>query len=183
MKKLALLLVFLLVFAGCNRDEEEPKDEATREGTSCSTPVDESGSPAPKPSPDFALGKAIIEGEEGSVLVNLEIAETPEQQSQGLMFRTSMDPDCGMLFVFFEEHSGGFYMKNTLIPLSIAFMDVDGTIVKILDMDPCKADPCEIYDPGVPYHVALEVNQGSFEEWGIEEGDKVRIVQNNRNKT
>lgn len=183
MKKIALVSILLLLFAACGRDEARSGDEVTREGTSCSAPVDENGSPAPKPTPDFALGKAIIEGDDGSVLVNLEIAETPEQAAQGLMFRTNLDEDCGMLFVFFEEHTGGFYMKNTLIPLSIAFMDVDGKIVRILDMDPCEADPCEIYDPGVPYHVALEVNQGAFAEWGIEEGDVVRIVQNSRNKT
>lgn len=184
MKKLALLCVALILFSACGRDDDPEKaEEATREGTSCSAPVDQDGSPAPAPTPDFALGKAIIEGDDGSVLVNIEIAETPEQQGQGLMFRTNLDPDCGMLFIFFEEHSGGFFMKNTLVPLSIAFMDVDGEILKILDMDPCEADPCEIYDPGVPYHAALEVNQGSFTEWGVQEGASVEVVQNNRNKT
>jgi len=117
------------------------------------------------------------------VLVNIEIAETQEQHAQGLMFRKSLDEDCGMLFVFFEEMTGGFYMKNTLIPLSIAFFDVDGTIMKILDMEPCDEDPCKIYEPGVAYHGALEVNKGAFTEWGVEEGDPIRIVQNNRNKT
>lgn len=175
------MAVVLLLFAACDRNGASNEEEATREGTSCSEPVDQNGSPAPKPSPDFALGKAIIEAEDGSVLVNLEIAETEAQRAQGLMFRTSMDEDCGMLFVFFEEHSGGFYMKNTLIPLSIAFIDVDGKILRILDMEPCEADPCEIYDPGVPYHVALEVNQGAFDKWGVAEGDSVRIVQNSRN--
>ncbi|MBA2724658.1 MAG: DUF192 domain-containing protein [Actinobacteria bacterium] len=184
MKKLALLAAVLLVLAACGgKDGEKEAGEENREGTSCSTPVDQNGSPAPSPTPNFALGKAILDGDDGSVLVNIEIAETGEQHSQGLMFRSSLDEDCGMLFVFFEEMTGGFYMKNTLIPLSIAFFDIDGTIVKILDMEPCKEDPCTIYEPGVAYHGALEVNKGAFSEWGIEEGDPIRIVQNNRNKT
>lgn len=185
MKKLVLLMAVVVLFAACGRggDDEEQGAEETHKGTSCSAPVDQNGSPAPTPTPGFALGKAILQGADGSVLVNVEIAETPEQQAQGLMFRTNLDADCGMLFIFFEEHSGGFYMKNTLIPLSIAFMDVEGKIVKIIDMDPCEADPCEIYDPGVPYFAALEVNQGSFDEWQVSEGDTVEVVQNSRNET
>jgi uncharacterized membrane protein (UPF0127 family) len=67
-------------------------------------------------------------------------------------------------------------MKDTLIPLSIAFYSVDGRILKILDMEPCKADPCPLYDPGVSYRGALEVNQGAFAGWGISEGDRLRIT-------
>ena len=66
-------------------------------------------------------------------------------------------------------------MKNTLIPLSIAFADAEGTIVSILDMEPCEADPCEIYDPGVPYRSALEVNQGAFDDWGVQVGDRLTL--------
>jgi uncharacterized membrane protein (UPF0127 family) len=66
-------------------------------------------------------------------------------------------------------------MKNTLIPLSIAFYDVDGTILRILDMEPCRSDPCRVYDPGVRYAGALEVNQGAFERWGVREGDRLEL--------
>ena len=66
-------------------------------------------------------------------------------------------------------------MKDTLIPLSIAFADADGTILSILDMDPCESDPCEIYDPGVPYRSALEVNQGAFDDWGVRVGDTLSL--------
>ena len=80
----------------------------------------------------------------------VEVADTQEEREVGLMNRESLPADAGMIFVF-EEDTGGFWMKDTLIPLSIAFAAADGTIVSILDMDPCEADPCEIYDPGVPY--------------------------------
>jgi uncharacterized protein len=86
-----------------------------------------------------------------------------------------MPEDAGMLFLFPAEHSGGFWMKNTLIPLSIAFVDADGRIVRILDMEPCRADPCPIYDPSVAYRSALEVNRGAFAEWGVVEGDRLTL--------
>ena len=76
------------------------------------------------------------------------------------MHREFLPDDAGMIFLFEEEIAGGFWMKNTLIPLSIAFVAGNGEIVRILDMEPCEADPCEIYDPGVTYSSALEVNQG-----------------------
>ncbi len=80
-----------------------------------------------------------------------------------------------MVFVFFEDTEGGFYMKNTLLPLSIAYFDVDGTIVGMVDMEPCELDSA-LYDPGVPYRGALEVNQGVFAERGIELGDHIELV-------
>ena len=104
-------------------------------------------------------------------------AATPSARNQGLMGRESLREDAGMVFRFPGEHRGGFWMKNTTIPLSIAFFDSAGRIVAIMDMDPCTQDPCPVYDPGVPYHGALEVNQGFFEQQGIAEGDVVRLAQ------
>ena len=104
-------------------------------------------------------------------------AATPPARRQGLMHRDSLRADAGMVFRFPGEHRGGFWMKNTKIPLSIAYFDSDGRIVAIMDMDPCHADPCPSYDPGVPYRGALEVNQGFFDEHGIDEGDRVRLAQ------
>lgn len=134
------------------------------------------GSAAPGSS-DVEVSTAIIEGDKGPVLVNVEVAETPEERQKGLMFRESLPADSGMVFIFFEESEGGFWMKNTLIPLSIAFFDKDGEIVRLLDMDPCTKEPCRIYDPEVSYYGALEVNSGAFAEWGIEEGDIFRLNQ------
>ena len=109
------------------------------------------------------------------MLVNVEVADRPELISLGLMHRTSLPEDAGMLFLFFEETSTGFWMKDTLIPLSIAFFDRDGEIEAILDMDPCEEEPCRLYGPGEPFHGALEVNRGAFERWGVEVGDRIRV--------
>lgn len=134
----------------------------------------------PQPTPPFATGRALLAGDDGSTLIDIEIAETPEQRQQGLMYRTEIPEDWGMAFVFFEESSGGFWMKNTLVSLSIAFFDAEGEIVRILDMEPCEEDPCPTYDSGASYSGALEVAQGSFAEWGIEEGDSIRILHDER---
>lgn len=107
--------------------------------------------------------------------MRVEIAQTAEQRQTGLMFREQMAEDRGMVFLFFEDAEGGFYMKNTLLPLSIAYFDVDGKILHIVDMEPCETNS-DLYDPGVSYRGALEVNQGSFERWGVEEGDSIEVV-------
>lgn len=163
------MLLIGLVAVSCNgagREAEEAK------GTLCN-PED----PLPSPAPSFAPARALIDTGDDSVLVNLVIAEKPEQQNFGLMFREEFPEDCGMAFLYFEEHQGGFWMKNTLIPLSIAFFDAEGEILKILDMEPCEEEPCDIYDPGVAYSGAMEVNQGRFEDWGVEVGDRIDITR------
>ena len=168
-----LVLVAALLFVGC-RDQ---RPEAAAPGVT-NTPVpSQSTSAQPMPTPTFGHAKVLIDTEEGSVIVDVEAAETPEQRAFGLMFRESLGEDEGMVFLFFEETQGSFYMKNTLIPLSIAFFDGEGTIVDILDMEPCEADPCQLYTPDTPYEGALEVNQGAFEEWGVQEGDRITITR------
>ncbi len=92
------------------------------------------------------------------------------------MGRTSLPADEGMLFTWHQDRSGAFWMKDTLIPLSIAFYGADGRILRILDMTPCREDPCDLYDPGVAYRGALEVNRGAFGRLGISAGDRLRIT-------
>jgi hypothetical protein len=116
---------------------------------------------------------ATIDTGDGQVRVDVELAETAEDRRQGLSRREMLAADAGMMFLYSDEHRGGFWMKDTLIPLSIAFLDADGAILAILDMEPCAADPCPTYDPGVAYRSALEVNRGAFSEWGVEPGDVV----------
>ena len=108
--------------------------------------------------------------------IAVEIADTPAERERGLMGRETLPADAGMIFVFPEDQRGAFWMRNTLIPLSIAFYSADGRILKILDMEPCHADPCPLYNPGVTYRGALEVNQGAFAGWGISAGDELRIT-------
>ncbi|MEA2477770.1 MAG: uncharacterized protein QOF16_20 [Actinomycetota bacterium] len=93
------------------------------------------------------------------------------------MNRTSIPSDAGMIFLFQSKTTLSFYMKDTKIPLSIAFFDVNGKIESILDMDPCTKSPCRTYNPGVPYSGALEVNQGSFGKWGVVTGDTLHLTQ------
>ena len=124
--------------------------------------------------------RVLIGTGDDEVAVDVEVAVSDEERAVGLMNRESLPEDAGMIFVFPEEHTGGFWMKDTLIPLSIAFADGDGRILRILDMEPCEADPCRIYDPDVSYRSALEVNRGAFSEWGVEEGDRLRLETSGR---
>lgn len=170
MKRSILVLLAGALLASCGGDD------STRPPASSDCDAAEAASE----DPCFYRGRAILKGEGESVLLNVEIAETSQQHATGLMGRTSLDDDSGMIFVFFEESQGGFWMKNTLIPLSIAFYDGDGTIVDILDMAPCESEPCDVYTPSAPYFGALEVNQGAFEGWGISEGDHIEVIQGER---
>jgi uncharacterized protein len=121
--------------------------------------------------------RLVIETSSGEVTVEVEVADDQGERAQGLMGRTELAPDAGMIFLFPEATRGAFWMKNTLIPLSIAFYDADGRILQILDMEPCRRDPCPLYDPEVEYRGALEVNQGAFARWNVNEGDRVRLEQ------
>ena len=85
-----------------------------------------------------------------------ELALTSGQQQRGLMFRRKAPAD-GMLFVFSQATSGGFWMKNTLVPLTIVYYDTAGRRVRRMSMTPCRKDPCRIYDPGRQYRYALEL--------------------------
>ncbi|KGQ22941.1 DUF192 domain-containing protein [Thermus filiformis] len=121
----------------------------------------------------FPRSTLYVEGNGQRHTLKVEVADTPERQAQGLMFRTHLGEDEGMVFLFSAPTAGGFWMKNTLIPLSIAFFDRQGVVLRILDMAPCKKDPCPVYYPGVVYQGALEVNQGWFARRGLKEGARV----------
>jgi uncharacterized membrane protein (UPF0127 family) len=85
-----------------------------------------------------------------------ELALTSGQQQRGLMFRKKAPAD-GMLFVFSQATSGGFWMKNTLVPLTIVYFDTAGRRVRRMSMTPCRKDPCRVYDPERQYRYALEL--------------------------
>lgn len=102
--------------------------------------------------------------------LTVEIAETENERSKGLMFRKSLAPDHGMLFIFESDRKLSFWMKNTVIPLSIAFINSDGIIKEIRDMSPKSLEAIESKN-FVRY--ALEVNRGYFKENGIKAGDKI----------
>lgn len=111
------------------------------------------------------------------VVLTVELAETNAARQRGLMYRRSLGTKAGMAFLYPRDIRGGFWMKNTLIPLDIAFADARGQILRILTMQPCRRDPCRIYDPKVSYRTALEVNAGSFRRWGVRTGDRLRVTR------
>jgi uncharacterized membrane protein (UPF0127 family) len=123
----------------------------------------------------FTRGTATIVTGQRKVAVRVEIAETDAQRARGLMFRRSLAPNAGMLFLFQSATRGAFWMKDTHIPLSIAFADRRGRILKIMNMAPCHADPCPVYDPKIAYRRALEVNQGAFRRWRVKAGSRITL--------
>ena len=105
--------------------------------------------------------------------ITVEIADEVDEQIIGLMYRTELAADSGMLFVFSEEKQRVFWMKNTKIPLDIIFVDSIGTIVDIKEnFEPCVVSDCEKYY-SKPALYALEVNAGFVEEQGIAVGDSL----------
>ncbi len=107
--------------------------------------------------------------------IAVDVADSRPQRTLGLSGRTSLPPDQGMLFVNEQDVSSGYHMKDTLIPLSLAFIAADGAIIAIVDMEPCAAEPCPVYEPPSAYRFGLEVNQGAFEQWGIEVGARATL--------
>jgi uncharacterized membrane protein (UPF0127 family) len=104
-------------------------------------------------------------------LEDLQVARTSQARARGLMGRASLPEDGGMVFLFDDETRAAFWMKDTLIPLSILFWQGDGRVIDILDMSPCRADPCPVYRASAPYVGAIEMNRGAFERLGVEVGD------------
>ena len=102
----------------------------------------------------------------------IELALTVEEQHKGLMFRESLDPKRGMLFIFQTSDRPGFWMKNTKIPLDILWLNEGLNIVDMaLQSPPCQSDPCPIYYPQNLARYVLEVNAGMAQKIGIAIGD------------
>ena len=123
----------------------------------------------------FPHGTATIATPRPHVKVRVEIADNDARRERGLMFRTRLAANAGMAFAWRDVVEGAFWMKNTRIPLSIAFYEARGRIVRILDMAPCTADPCALYDPKTSYRGALEVNRGAFRRWKVRVGDRITV--------
>lgn len=102
----------------------------------------------------------------------VEVAKTPEQRARGLMWRKDLGDNEGMLFIFEKEEYHSFWMKNTYIPLSIAFIDKNGRIIEIRDMKPLST---ETHSPPKPILYALEMKKGWFFKNGIRKGDTIRF--------
>jgi uncharacterized membrane protein (UPF0127 family) len=103
------------------------------------------------------------------------VAETAQEQQEGLMGVEMLPADEGMAFLFERPVDSTFWMKDTLVPLSIAFVDANGRVIGVRDMPPCETDPCPRYGVDDPYVLAVEANLGWFEEAGVEVGDHAEL--------
>lgn len=110
----------------------------------------------------------------------LEVAATPATRACGLMHRDSLPEDTGMLFIFDQDTAGGFWNCNTFVPLTLAWIDADGTIIGFSDMEPqVRGEPqvTTTYPPPGPYRYVIEANRGWFAERGIETRDQADLEQ------
>lgn len=107
---------------------------------------------------------------------SVEIADTDAVREHGLMDRTQMPADHGMLFIFDDDAPRAFWMKNTRIPLDMLFFDADRRLISVQhDAQPCTADPCPPYSSGAPARYVLELNGGKARALGVSPGDVLTI--------
>ncbi|MDQ2649250.1 MAG: DUF192 domain-containing protein [Actinomycetota bacterium] len=98
------------------------------------------------------------------------------QRARGLMGVTDLQGYSGMAFMYDDDVQNPFHMLNTVMPLSIAWLDAAGDVVTISDMEPCEAEPCPSYPPEGPYRLAIEVPKGELPTLGITEGSRVTVL-------
>jgi uncharacterized protein len=135
-----------------------------------------SDAPNPSPSPAAAASGPRAVMPSGAVY-RLELALTPEDQAQGLMFRENLPDRTGMLFVFPEAAPHHFWMKNTMIPLDMIWMDEAGQVAFVsAQTPPCKADPCPTYGPDSAVSQVLEIAGGLAEKEGIRAGSALKLI-------
>lgn len=148
---------------------------------SCSSPtpaIPPTATPSPKVETRLDLGQklpisaqAIIAG--GTI--GLEVAQTQQQQAMGLMYRTNLADNRGMLFQFPLPQTVSFWMKNVRIPLDMIFLQ-DGEVKAIAaSVPPCTTDPCPTYGPGTAIEQVIELRGGRAAELGLKVGDRVEI--------
>jgi uncharacterized membrane protein (UPF0127 family) len=124
--------------------------------------------------PAFTSGTVTFFTAGGEHRLDVEMADTYEKRARGLMGRERLPDDSGMIFTWPAPVRESFWMKDTLIPLSVAFVSNDRVIVDIQDMEPETLTP---HQPKQPYIWAIEVNQGYFQRNGISAGDRVEFSE------
>jgi hypothetical protein len=122
----------------------------------------------------FQQSSLVIDTAGGPQRFSIELALTTEQQEQGLMFRRSLAPDAGMLFIFPNDQVMTFWMKNTLIPLDMIFIAADGHVVDAYQRAVSMSETLDVSK--VPARAVLEVNGGTVARLGIKPGDLVRYA-------
>ncbi|MFE4104907.1 DUF192 domain-containing protein [Almyronema epifaneia] len=117
--------------------------------------------------------QAEIKGE----IIQLEVAETPQQQALGLMYRAELPPDRGMLFQFSSPRPANFWMKNVPVPLDMVFIRQGEVQAIAAEVPPCSSEPCPTYGPGrVIIDQVIELRSGRAAELGLEVGDTVSVT-------
>ncbi|MDP1819430.1 MAG: DUF192 domain-containing protein [Acidimicrobiales bacterium] len=137
------------------------------------------GDPDRVPIDGFSEVAIAVEPADGEGLLAwcLLAAMDAAERSRGLMEVTDLQGYSGMAFVYGEEQANGFYMRNTPMPLSIAWIDRSGKVVSTADMAPCEnRDDCPTYPPAGPYRLAVEVPQGQLDDLGITPGATVTVA-------
>lgn len=174
----ALSLVLTIALWGCTSPGSETESDRAGGGSSAKGPT-VTAQPETEvfnrglPTADVQ----IVRGNQALMELQAEIAETPDVQATGLMNVRDLPPTAGMVFLFQTPVRSSFHMKDTLIPLDIAFWDERMVIVDMLQMAPCEQDPCQIYTPSHRYVGALEVNRGLLASKGIRVGDRVMLTR------
>lgn len=144
----------LLILAACTRQPATP--------------------PPPAPAQAAQNGPRIVLPD--GFVVSVEVANTDELRAQGLMYRDHLNPGAGMIFFFANDGVYPFWMKNTLIPLDMIWIDASRRIAHVkTNVPPCKVDPCASYDPEVPARYVLELAAGEAAKHGVKAGDALRF--------
>lgn len=118
----------------------------------------------------------VIEPDGSTCDLCLWLAETSDQRLRGLMFVTDLGPASGMAFRYERAHTGTFWMKNTVLPLSIAFFAPDGSYMTEFDMEPCTTPTCRRYGTPARFLVAVETPQGGLDELGMVPGSRLELL-------
>lgn len=111
----------------------------------------------------------------GGAVIKLEVTKTPEQQAMGLMYRTSLADDRGMLFSFNPPRAVAFWMKNCKMSLDMIFLRAGVVRAIAPNSPPCTADPCPTYDPKTPVDQVIELRGGRAKSLGVKVGDRITI--------
>ena len=132
-------------------------------------------STTPSPTP---VGKGPRVLMPSGAVYSVEVARTPEETSQGLMYRESLPPRTGMIFLFTDSAPHNFWMKNTMIPLDIIWLDAAGKVIFVsANTPPCKSDPCPTYGPNTPAPIVLEIAGGMAAKEGVVAGATLRLAE------
>lgn len=122
------------------------------------------------------LETGLISFKDQHLVIEVEIAANQQQRETGLMNRPSLEADKGMLFVYNDEELRGVWMKNTLLPLDVLFLNLKGEIVTMLaNLQPCRQALCPIYDSQLPANYMLEVNAGFINKHQLKIGQLVSL--------